>query len=295
MLDRFGSRGQLDYLGRKLRIRSLIKHLGVTVKWMVRTLQTFWHILILARFFVRSYFIRLIAKNPVKRRWLEIKNTTKTSRRFLRAFNVNLKIKNPELLRQLKDKNYLLVGNHASFLDIFLLGAVENYVFITSQDMSETPVVGDIIRKAGCLYTDRKKKVNLPEEIRRFSDTLRSGFKLVLFPEQSGTDGSHVKEFRRSLFQVAVDGACTVVPVCIRYLRLDGKPVTEQNRSVICWYKGINFFKYYWNLMARRLEAELCFLDPVEYDPQRNRTQLAEMVYEQVRDTFHSYDSQLSS
>ncbi len=260
------------------------------MKWIIRTLQTFWHTLILARFFVRSYFIRLIAKNPVKRRLLEIKNTTRTSRHFLQAFNVKLRIKNPERLQQLKDQNYLVVGNHSSFLDIFLLGAVENFVFITSVDMSETPVLGDIIRKAGCLYTDRKKKVSLPDEIKRFSETLRSGFKVVLFPEQSGTDGSQVKEFRRSLFQVAVDAACIVVPVCIRYLRLDDKPVTDKNRSVICWYKGVNFFKYYWNLMARRLEAELCFLDPVEYDPLRNRTELAELVYAQVRDTFHSYD-----
>ena len=269
--------------------------MGVAVKWMIRTLHTVWHSFILARFFVRSFFIRLIARNPIKRRWLEIKNTTLTSRRFLRAFNVKLKIRNPERLQELKDQNYLLVGNHASFLDIFVLGAVENFVFITSVDMSETPVVGDVIRKAGCLYTDRKKKVSLPDEIRRFSETLRAGFKLVLFPEQRGTDGSQVKEFRRSLFQVAVDAACTVVPVCIRYLRLDGSPVTDKNRSVICWYKGVNFLKYYWNLMARRLEAEICFLDPVEYDPQRNRGELAELVYKRVRDTFNSYDTQLSS
>lgn len=265
------------------------------MKWMIRTLHTVWHSFILARFFVRSFFIRLIARNPIKRRWLEIKNTTLTSRRFLRAFNVKLKIRNPERLQELKDQNYLLVGNHASFLDIFVLGAVENFVFITSVDMSETPVVGDVIRKAGCLYTDRKKKVSLPDEIRRFSETLRAGFKLVLFPEQRGTDGSQVKEFRRSLFQVAVDAACTVVPVCIRYLRLDGSPVTDKNRSVICWYKGVNFLQYYRNLMARRLEAEICFLDPVEYDPQRDRGELAELVYKRVRDTFNSYDTQLSS
>jgi hypothetical protein len=47
--------------------------------------------------------------------------------------------------------------------------------------------------------------------------------------------------------------------------------------------------------MARRLEAELSFLDPVEYDPERNRGELAELVYEQVRDTFNSYDTQLST
>ncbi len=262
------------------------------MKWIIKILQILWHILILCDFFARSFFIRLFNRNPVKRRQKEVKNTKRAANRFLRSFNVKLKVRNPELLARLKGEKYLVVSNHSSFLDIFILGAVENYVFITSTQMSDTPVLGNIVRKAGCLYTDRKKKVNLPQEIKRFSKVLSSGFKVVLFPEQAGTDGSTVKEFWRSLFQVAVDAGSTVLPACIRYLRLDGKPITDENRSVVSWYEGIDFLKYYWNLMARRLEAELCFLDPVEFDPSRNRSELSDLAYQRVRDAFHTYDAQ---
>ncbi|MBW6513868.1 MAG: 1-acyl-sn-glycerol-3-phosphate acyltransferase [Candidatus Syntrophosphaera sp.] len=260
--------------------------------WIVKSIHVIWHALILAVFFSRTFVIRLITKNPIKRRLWEIKNTTLTSKWFVHSFHLKLQVRNPERLKELKDQSLLVVGNHASLLDIFALGAQDNYVFITSKDMSETPVLGEVVRSGGTLYTDRKEKASLPQEIKRFAETVRAGFKVVLFPEQSGTDGSHVKEFRKSLFQVAVEGCCTVLPVCIRYLRLDGKPLTDLNRSTVCWYKGINMLKHYWNLLARRIEAELSFLDPVEYDPARNRGELSDLVYEKVSEAFRSYDTQ---
>lgn len=261
--------------------------------WIVKTAHIVWHALLLAMFFTRGFFIRLFAKNPIKRRLLEIKNTTHTAKQFLRAFHLKIKVKYPERMKDLKREKLLLVGNHASILDIFALGAQDNYVFITSTDMSETPVLGNVVRAGGSLFTDRKKKVTLPQEIKRFAETIRSGFKVVLFPEQSGTDGSNVREFRKSLFQVAVDACCTVLPVCIRYLRVDGEPLNESNRSTVCWYKGINLLKHYWDLLARRVEAELCFLEPVEFDPARNRGEISDLVYARVSEAFRNYDAQL--
>jgi lyso-ornithine lipid O-acyltransferase len=260
--------------------------------WFRKSIHFLWQLLILAEFFTLAFFIRLFQHNPVKRRWLEIKNASHTSRRFLNSFHVKVRMKNPERLQQLQDKNYLVVGNHASYLDMFVLAAQENYVFITSVEMSETPVLGEIVRAAGCLYTNRKKKFSLPEEIRRFSDTVKQGFKVVLYPETSGTDGVSIKEFRKSLFQVAVNACCTVLPVCVRYLRIDGTPVNDLNRKDIFWYKGIRFVQHLWNLLARRLEAEISFLEPIDYDPNRSRGELSDLVYEQVNETFCSYNSQ---
>ncbi|MCB5245746.1 MAG: lysophospholipid acyltransferase family protein [Candidatus Cloacimonadaceae bacterium] len=263
--------------------------------WIVKLFHTIWQMIILWFFVCRSYFIHLFAKNPIKRRWLEIKNMSYTSRKFLRAFHIKLRVKNQEVFQKLKDKNYLLVANHSSLLDIFLLGAIDNYVFITSTEMSETPVIGNIIRRGGCLYTDRKNKIRLPQEIKRFAEMLKKGFKVVLFPEKPGTDGSKVNEFRSSLFQSAIDAACTVVPVCIRYLKLDGKPINSKNRFVIFWNKGINYLKYYWNLLAHKMEVEINFLDPIEFDPQRDRNELCQLTYEKVCNTFESYEKRVAN
>lgn len=262
--------------------------------WLKKVYYFTRQMLAIGVYFAEAFLIRSFYRDPVRRRRLEIKNTTRTCRRLLSGFKVDLRLKNPERLKQLRDQQYLLVGNHSAYLDIFLLGALENFVFITSVDMSETPVLGDIIRSAGCLYTNRKQKISLPQEIKRFTETLRKGFKVVLFPEEQGTDGSNVKAFRKSLFQVAVDAACTVLPVCIRYLRLDGKPINADSRKLVCWYTGINFVRHYWNLLARRVEAEICFLDPVPHDPGRNRGELSELVYHSVSDAFHAYDAQPS-
>lgn len=263
----------------------------IFVMWMRKTLHFIWTCLILINYFVRAEAIKLFVRDPVKSLKMKIKNASRTSRRLLDSFQVKVRIKNPERLEELRDQNYMLVGNHSAYLDIFMLAAQEELVFITSVEMSETPLLGQIVEAAGCLYTDRKKKVSLPQEVSRFVQTIRSGFKVVLFPESPGTDGGSVKDFRKSLFQVAVESCCTVLPVCIRYLHLDGKPVNTENRTVISWYRGIKFMQHLWNLLAHRLEAEISFLDPVQYDPQRKRGELADLVYARVNETFHSYDT----
>jgi lyso-ornithine lipid O-acyltransferase len=262
--------------------------------WLNKSFHFVWTAVNLGAFFLRAGVIRILARNPLKRRLLNIKNNTLTSRNFLKIFHIKLQVKNREHLEQLRGQNYLVVGNHASYLDIFMLAAQENYVFISSVEMSETPVLGEITRAGGCVFTDRKKVVSLPQEIARFAEIIRSGFKVVLFPEQSGTDGSDVREFRKSLFQVAVEASCTVLPVCIRYKRLDGKPVNDENRQVICWYRGIRFVQHLWNLLARRLEAEISFLDPIMYDPERKRGELSDLVYNEVNASFNGYDTQLN-
>ncbi len=262
--------------------------------WIRKSIHFIWTALVLGGFFLRSAVIRMISRDPVKRRLLAVKNTTITSRRFLKTFKIRLKVKNPELLDRFRGENYMVVGNHASYLDIFLLASQENYVFISSVQMNETPVLGSITRAGGCLFTDRKRKATLPQEIRRFAETVRQGFKVVLFPEEPGCDGSEVKSFRKSLFQVAVDACCAVVPVCIRYLRLDGKPVNHENRKIVCWFEGIQFVRHLWELMARRLEAEICFLDPVLYDPELKRGEISDLVHARVSETFNSYDAQTS-
>ena len=103
------------------------------------------------------------------------------------------------------------MSNHSSFLDIFILGAVEKYVFITSTQMSERAGAGRHRSQGRVSLYRPKEKSQSSQEIKRFTEVLSSGFKVVLFPEQAGTDGSTVKEFWRSLFQIAVDAGSTVV------------------------------------------------------------------------------------
>lgn len=250
-----------------------------------------WHAWLLLDYGFIGVMIRLFTKDGIRRRSRSIANTRRCSRRFLKAFHFTLRIEGTHHLEAMRDKNYLLAANHSTYTDILLLAAQENVVFITSVEMGNNFFLGHLTKLGGCLYTERRKKVSLPAEIKRFAATLRQGFKVVLFPEGTSTDGSTIREFRRSLFQVAVDAQCPVLPVCIRYLSLDGQPIGPDNRDLIAWYGDMTFLPHHWRLLGHSIEARISFLEPIAFDPSRSRSELADMVRERLLESFHTGES----
>jgi 1-acyl-sn-glycerol-3-phosphate acyltransferase len=192
----------------------------------------------------------------------------------------------------LKDKNYLAIANHVSYTDIIMLASLENFVFITSVEMGKNIFLGSITRLGGCLFTDRKKFVSLPKEIEKFADTIKEGFKVMLFPEGTSTNGDTVKEFRKSLFQVAFLADCPVLPICVRYKTLDGKPIDVSNRDLVYWYGDMEFAPHFMNLLGRTLEAEIDILDPIYSLSNKTRQTLSNDVYTQICTCYHRDDAQ---
>lgn len=205
----------------------------------------------------------------------------------MHAFCIDAKVTNPHVFEQMKGKNYLAVANHVSYTDIIILASLDDFVFITSVEMGSNPFLGSITRKGGCLYTDRKKFVSLPKEIEKFADTIKQGFKVMLFPEGTSTNGETVKEFRKSLFQVPFLAQCPILPICIRYKSLDGKTIDMGNRDLLYWYGDMDFAPHFMKLIGRRIEAEIEILDPVYSLEGKTRQTLSNDVYTQIRSCFH--------
>jgi 1-acyl-sn-glycerol-3-phosphate acyltransferase len=245
------------------------------------------HLLLVADFFVYAFVIKLIYRDPIIQRHKLVKNTNRISRKFLKAFRIELSVNNPERLIALQDQPYLLVSNHVSYTDIILLASIENLVFITSVEMGANPFLGAITRYGGCLYTNRKKPVSLPGEIKKFITTIQEGFKVVLYPEGTSTSGETVKEFRKSLFEVPVRAQCPILPVCIRYTHLDGKQITGANRDYVCWYGDMTFVSHFMKLLGRKIRAEIEILDPLPVPGTKTRTELSEAVYAQIYASYH--------
>lgn len=254
---------------------------------MSRFIYFFWHLALVAEFFLRAILIALFTPDPILRRHRYIKNTTYIGRRFLKSFRIKLKLINPERLRQMQDQNYLAVSNHVSYTDIIMLASLESFVFITSVEMGNNPFLGNITRRGGCLFTDRKKFVSLPKEIEKFANTIQQGFKVMLYPEGTSTNGDTVKEFRKSLFQVAVLAKCPVLPICIKYKSLDGKPISKDNRDLIYWYGDMEFAPHIMKLLGRRIEAEIEILEPVYAQGEKTRQELSDEAFSQIHACFH--------
>ena len=257
---------------------------------MRRITYFFWHLFLVADFVLNAQIIKLRTRNDILLRHRLVKNTNRIGRKFIKAFDIKLTLNNPERLEEFKDKNYLAVANHVSYTDIILLASLDGFVFITSVEMGKNPFLGSITKLGGCLYTDRKKYVSLPKEIEKFAATIKAGFKVMLFPEGTSTNGDTVNDFRKSLFQVALIAECPVLPICIRYKTLDGKAIDKNNRDLVYWYGDMDFAPHFMKLLGHSLEVEIDILDPV-YDPAiKTRQELSNGIHNQISACYHQSD-----
>ncbi|MDD2331690.1 MAG: endonuclease [Candidatus Cloacimonetes bacterium] len=249
---------------------------------MLKLYYIIWHLHLVFEFFIKAYLIQVFSKDPISRRRRQAKNTSRTAKKLLKAFRIDLEIKNPEALQLFQKQNYLVIANHVSYLDIIILASLHDLIFITSVEMGANPFLGKITHLGGSLFTDRKRFVSLPGEIKKFSQSLREGFSLVLFPEGTSTNGEKFNDFRKSLFQTAILAQKPLLPICIKYKRIQDQPITIENRDIVCWYGDMTFMPHYMKLVTKKVSAELHILNPIEVSPDSNRQELCEQCYQQL-------------
>lgn len=254
----------------------------------MRVIRFLHHLALVVDFFIHAYWIRLSCPDPIKRRQRYVANTSRISKKFIKAFRISLTVKNRERLQAMQDQAYLLVANHTSYTDIIVLASLERLSFITSVEMGNNYFLGPVTRMGGSLFTDRKRPVSLKKEIDNFSDAIRQGFKVVLFPEGTSTNGRTVKEFRKSLFQVPVNAGCPILPVCIKYKTIDGKAIDDSNRDLVYWYGDMDFAPHFMKLLNRRIEVEIEILESIVQIEGKTRAELSDAAFEQIHTCFHS-------
>lgn len=253
---------------------------------MNKCIAFFWHLYLLIDFFISASVIQMLYKDPDRQRQQLVKNTTRISQGFLKAFGIDLQVFHPQRLDVLKKTNHLIIANHVSYTDIIVLSSLHPLVYITSVEMGENPFLGDITRLGGCLFTNRKKHTSLPQEIENFAETLKHGFNVVLFPEGTSTNGERIKEFRKSLFQIAIHAKVPVLPICIKYTHLDGKPIDSTNRDLVCWYGDMTFAPHFKKLLGRKIKAEVHILEPTPWVDTNTRGELCDKTHQQLSECF---------
>ncbi len=148
------------------------------------------------------------------------------------------------------NRNYLLVSNHLSYLDILIISSCFPGCYVTSQEIREMPFLGTITSLAGCLYVERRSRTNLKNEISEITCAIQHGLNVIIFPEGTSTNGEQVLRFRQPLFQSAIDSNKKIVPLSITYTQIDNKPVTTENRDRIFWYDDMTFPDHFAGLAA---------------------------------------------
>ena len=122
---------------------------------------------------------------------------------------------------------FMLVANHVSWLDIFVINAAVPTRFVAKSEVRAWPLVGWLCVKADTLFIERECRRDLARLDELIVDTLRESASMGVFLEGTTTDGREVLPFHSSLLRPAQQVNVPVYPVAIQYRRSDGSLCTE--------------------------------------------------------------------
>lgn len=120
----------------------------------------------------------------------------------------------------------LLVANHISWLDIYVINALSPAAFVCKADVRDWPLIGWLCERTETVFMPRGSRRGAREASGIVAARLRQGWQVAVFPEGTTSDGSEVLPFHGALLQGAVDAGCRVQPLALRYTDEDGRPST---------------------------------------------------------------------
>lgn len=193
--------------------------------------------------------------------------------------------------QQDRSKQTLYVCNHISYMDINAIGSViKEASFIAKKEVSMMPVYGYLSTMQQTAYVSRDRKDALKDK-NALENMVLEGRNLILFPEGTTTDGTHVLPFKSSLFGIVlkdeVKDSMQVQPITLSLLEVDGKkPITKERRNQYVWTTEMddNLSAHLWQF-ARGSGAKLRieFHAPMDVTAFENRKDLAQKSFEIVQ------------
>jgi 1-acyl-sn-glycerol-3-phosphate acyltransferase len=144
-----------------------------------------------------------------KRRW---------SARLLTILGVRLVTDEPFL-----SPGSLLVANHISWLDVFVINAAYPAAFVSKAEIRQWPLVGWLASKNETVFLRRGSRGHARIVNGEIAGLLGRQRHVAIFPEGTTTDGSHVLGFHAALLQPAIEAGATIQPLAIAYRLPDGR------------------------------------------------------------------------
>lgn len=151
--------------------------------------------------------------------WLSLSMRRRILQRWsvelLEIFNVRSELSDIQTISTLTPG--IIVTNHISWLDIFVLNALVPMRFVAKSEVRNWPLIGYLAARVQTLFIERGKPRDAARINRQIAELLQNGEFLAVFPEGTTTDGRNVGAFHASLLQPAIDAGVPVHPLAIRY------------------------------------------------------------------------------
>lgn len=250
-------------------------------------LKLFALVHLLLTYGILSFVISLLPVGERARRAMRARNASSFSRRALTVFGVRMHVKHGERLHQHAGAR-LIVSNHLSYIDVLVIASLMPSVFITSVELQHTLLLGSLARLGGSLFVERRKPSGLKKEIEAITRVLGQGFSVVLFPEGTTSNGERVLPFKNSLFDAAARARADILPLCLRYVGVNGGRLTPHNRDTVYYYGGTTFPQHLPKLLRlKSIDVEVVPLPSIKVHDHHSRKDLAAEAHQAISAACH--------
>ena len=118
------------------------------------------------------------------------------------------------------DGPYILMHNHTSFLDLFLLPTIikGKYTGIIAKKNFKIPIIGHLLKKLHAIPIQRSNISAAKESIKLAENLIRKGFHIAIFPEGTRTITGKLNAFKKGGFHMAVNTKTKILPIIVKGL-----------------------------------------------------------------------------
>lgn len=116
----------------------------------------------------------------------------------------------------------LIVSNHISWLDIFVINSLQPCRFVAKADIRSWPALGWLCEKSGTIFIARGKQREVRRVYEGLVTSIRAGERIAFFPEGTTAAQGTLLPFHPNLFEAAIEAGVPVQPYALRYLDEQG-------------------------------------------------------------------------
>lgn len=183
----------------------------------------------------------------------------------------------------------LILANHASWLDIPVIGSITPLFFVAKSEVSGWPLIGLLAKFQRTVFVDRQRRHATGAVNREIAERLAAGDPVVLFAEGTSSDGNRVLPFRTALVGAAKEAFAagaevTVQPLAVAYVALQGLPMGRTHRAVAAWYGDMDLAPHLMDVLRHgAIDVEVVFGEAVRLDAAHDRKSVTRDSEEAVR------------
>ena len=179
----------------------------------------------------------------------------------------------------------LLISNHASYLDIIILGSLFKTSFVAKREVEKWPLFGILAKLQNTIFIDRKIS-SLKIQESKIIKHLNKKKNLVIFPEGTSSDGNKVLPFKSSLFNIFeknLNAKISIQTITIIYKKINGIAMNRIDRKNITWHSNMDLIPNIFNVLKKlSIEVEIIFNDEFLPSKEYDRKKIALYCWKKI-------------